>query len=442
LKRPYLHSSAGIAVRCFESLEAAAELRGAVNALNKAADRPDPFSTFEFYENYCRHDEDPADERAGVWFLVAFQGGHLVGYLALRLTVRRLMGLPLQTLGFLVKRDTDRPHLVARAEHIEAVTAAMFQYLQSRDAQWTLLEFHQQDPATERWSALAAAAPGYVLKHWPSLEHCSISVRWETLRQFVGSMARKFRANLGRQMRHLLASGEVQLLRSSDPATAPEMLSLYLAVESNSWKARAHTGISRSPRRMDYFRGLADGTQSMRLWTQILLFDGIPIAGMIYGEFRQKLYVLQMVYDERYGRLAPGSALLLMAVRHAIDGKFQCLNLLSGFGYFKARWLAECTQTHVVQIYRKDGAPYWIRLLGDWKRWIFSRPSRYLPGSFNPARREVSDKAASQVESAAPLASASEEEKSRGNELVARVRAGQCEFLTTPELAAVMPFER
>lgn len=39
-------------VQCYESLEAAAFLRAHVNALNVASSRPDPFSTFEFFENY------------------------------------------------------------------------------------------------------------------------------------------------------------------------------------------------------------------------------------------------------------------------------------------------------------------------------------------------------------------------------------------------------
>ena len=40
-----------IEVRCFESLEEAAILRDEINELNRRSARPDPFSTFEYFEN-------------------------------------------------------------------------------------------------------------------------------------------------------------------------------------------------------------------------------------------------------------------------------------------------------------------------------------------------------------------------------------------------------
>ena len=63
-----------ISVRCFESLSAAAFLRDDVNALNRRCTPPDPFSTFEFFENHLRHDDAlPPGSSLRVWFLATFR---------------------------------------------------------------------------------------------------------------------------------------------------------------------------------------------------------------------------------------------------------------------------------------------------------------------------------------------------------------------------------
>src|SRR5512135_1430869 len=104
-----------IEVRCFDSLEEAAFLRDEVDELNRASARPDPFSTFGFFENYFRYDEFfPRGRGMRLWFLAAFLDGRLVGYLALKQVAHKVLGLQTSRLGFFVVHDTDRPHLVAR----------------------------------------------------------------------------------------------------------------------------------------------------------------------------------------------------------------------------------------------------------------------------------------------------------------------------------------
>jgi hypothetical protein len=433
-----------INVQCFDSLEAVAHLRGDINALNRSSARPDPFSTFEFYENYFAHDENYPDcAQSRVWFLVAFTSGRLVGYLPLRMTLRRLLGMRHATLEFLVKHDTDRPHLVAREDLVSEVGVAMFAYLRTRGSEWSFLECQQQDDTSQFPPPKSAGMNGYLVAEWPSLEHCSIPVKWGTLEEYVGAMSRKFRANLSRQMRHLVQAGNLQLLRSSDPAVTPLLLSLYLGIEAHSWKARARAGISRNACRIAYFKGLLSATQPMKIDIKVLLLDGVPVAGIICGTFMQRMYALQMVYDERYGRLAPGSALLLMAMRQAIDGRYACLNLLSGFGYYKSRWLADCTQTHIAQIYRVGSVLYFRRALGELKRRMFREQTEAKPELFNASRREVSEGAVAPADFSAlahPIASA--EEQLQHAPVIAAIRRGQGEFLTTPELAAVMSFDR
>jgi hypothetical protein len=116
--------------------------------------------------------------------------------------------------------------------------------------------------------------------------------------------------------------------------------------------------------------------------------------------------------------------------------------MLSGFGYYKVRWLAEITETRVAQIYRVGSLLFWRRMLGDWKRRVFTGKSNETPVLFNPVRRNVNGQEDGQTEPGKfPELQTSPEERARITALIAEVRKGQGEFLSKAELAAVMPFE-
>lgn len=428
-----------ITVRCFESFDEAAFLRNEVDALNRVSVHPDPFSTFAFFETYFRHDElHPPGRDSQLWFLTAFRGAQLIGYLALRQVTHKVLGRPVCTVGLLVVHDTDRPHLVARPEHQREVSEAFYAHLLGRRAEWSCLEFAQQDSTSALFPPPAAVArKGWLVREWPSLENCTIPVSWLSLVDYFAALPKKYRTNLGRQLRKLLDAGEVELLGSSDPATTPALFELCLGLEAQSWKAEAQAGIARHPERVAYFRALLGADQPMRLTIQVLLIDGLPVAGIVCGAFDRSVYALHVVYDERWNALAPGSAMLLMGMRQAIDGGCDSFNLMSGFGYYKARWLAQATPTRVGQIYRVGSLLYWRRVFGDMKRRLWPRRAAGEAQRFNPARREI------ETGEAGPRdrPPATPEAQARVVALIAQARAGAGEFLSGDALAAVMPID-
>lgn len=433
-----------IAVRCFRSLEEAAFLRDEVNALNRAAPRPDPFSTFEFFENFLRHDKRfPSGQSLRLCFLAAFDAGRLVGYLALKHVPHSVLGLRASKLEFLVTQNNDRPHLVTRPADALAVSEAIYAHLLAHRSEWSFLELCQQDAASALFPPSAAVnLKGYMVREWPGLDNATIHVRWDSLDAYFRSFSAKFRSNVSRQMRRLLAAGEVEYLASSDPAATPALIELYHGIEARSWKSRAGMTIGGIPRLAEYFRSLLDARQPMRISIQVLLLDGVPVAGLISGAFMKGLYALHMAYDDRVSRLAPGSALLLMAMRQAIEGRCDFLNLLAGFGYYKLRWQAQMTETRVAQIYRVGRLPFWHRVFGDWKRGLFPAGPGPAPVHFNPVRRASSACDAQPAESGCPTGLPVDcLEQARIAALVAAVRKGQGEFLSWTELAALMPFE-
>jgi hypothetical protein len=240
-------------------------------------------------------------------------------------------------------------------------------------------------------------------------------------------------------MRTLLAAGNVQLLTSSDRETLPPLFELYRGIEANSWKARTDVAFDGSNKLIEYYTELMEADQPMQITLQVLLLDGVPIAGLMTGAFAKGLYALHIVYDDRYAGLAPGSAILWMAMRLAIEDRYGFFNLLQGFGYYKSRWLAQMTRTQSLQIYRIGSPFYWRRVLGDAKRRWFSAAPVDKARLANPARRAIARTGATHaIQSRSSIAHS--EERARYAALIARVKGGRGEFLSSEQLVAILPF--
>ena len=428
-----------IEIRCYHTLEEAAPYRQAINALNLASARPDPFSTFEFYENHLRYSPPlPAVEHSRLWLLLAFSGEELVGYAALKHGVHRVLGLRAAKVDWLTAHEADRPHLVARAEQAGPVGAALYAYLLGRKNEWSLLEFQQQDATSSLLSPPAGATShGCRFLQWINPVNGTIPVRWRSTAEYFAALSKKSRSNVSRQMRSLLAAGEVQVLTSADPQALPTLFELCRSIEPHSWKSRTDASVGGERQPVEYYTGLMDPAQPMRLVIQVLLLNGVPVAGLINGAFNGGLYALHIVHDGRLDRLAPGSAILLMGVRLAIEGGYAFFNLLRGSGYYKARWLAQLTDTRSLQIYRVGTPFFWRRALGDARRRWSGTAVAKAGVLFNPERRELGAPA---QEGAASAWLPGPEERAEQAGRVAQALRGPGEMLSARQLAAVLPF--
>lgn len=419
-----------IEIRCCHTLEDAEPWRAAMNALNLASARPDPFSTFEFYRHHLRQ---APPRRQQLWLLLAFDTGRLVGYAALRRCPQWLLGWPWTKLEWLTAHDTDRPHLVARPADTAAVAAAIYDYLLSRAPEWDLLEFQQQEEGSPL-APPASLGKAFRTRQWPNLPNGTIPIRWAGLTEYFAALSPKPRSNIGRQMRNLMGAGEVVALASSDPGALKPLFELYRGIEPQSWKSRAHADTGHDARSLQYWTSLMEEGQPMKIRIQLVLLDGAPVSGLICGIFGRTVYALHIVHDERLARLGPGSAVLLMGLRHAIEGGFATFDLLRGSAYYKTRWLAEMTDTHSLQLYHARSPVYWRRALGDSLRRLIQPLRPHLPPLFNPLRRRV----ARTTDGAAYLQWASRR-KSDHALLVAHARALPGEFLTSRQLRDALP---
>jgi hypothetical protein len=433
-----------IEVRCVHELAQAHAHRSAINALNQASARPDPFSTYEFYDHCLRNAAAyPDGSGLRLWLLLAFRGDELVGYLALKEGRQRVFGLSVTRLDLLTSYVADRPHLVASADQLPQVSAAMWAYLLGRKRDWSLLEFEQQDDRSALLPVPTAAMAGQCrLRLWPNMATGIIELPTTGLAGYFGALSPKARSNVGRKMRGLLDAGDVQLLTSTSTESAAVLFELYRCIEPHSWKGQADVAIGRNAQAIDLCAGLLDPAQPMALVVQVLLLNGAPIAGLISGRFGRGLYAMHVVYDERQGELSPGSAIMLLGIRHALATGCEFVNLLWGSGHYKTRWLAQMHDTCSLQVYRVGSPYYWRRLLGDLRRrWVGEAPAD-APVKFNPLRRALALRGRLPCAAAADPARPSSDigATALATALIDRARRLQVSCLSTAQLAAAMPF--
>jgi CelD/BcsL family acetyltransferase involved in cellulose biosynthesis len=373
-------------VKVVHTREQLAPLFGELAALNLASRRPCPFSTPEFLSLTLEHDEfaAPSDE---LLFLLAHAGGRLVGYLPLRKTMLRALGIPYGRIESFSLGYCDRPYAVARAEDEAACAAAFYRHLRERERGWSMLDLTAQDAASALHAIVEAPGRGYWARRFETAPNTTIPLRFTTLADYFKSLDGDFRRNVTARCRRLLTAGRVEVVSSSDPAARGELLDMYLDVETRSWKASVGAGIARHPDRLAFFRALCASPLTTVL--QVMLLDGVPIAGLAAIELKGSWYILETTYDSAYSDLAPGYLLHLVALGEAIARGQGAFNLLHSYAYYKKSWNGVVTKTAAVQVYRVLSVPYLKARAGDLKR-LLARGGQEEE-QFNPTRRAAGE---------------------------------------------------
>jgi GT2 family glycosyltransferase len=375
-----------INVTVVRSREQLAPLFGELAALNLASRRPCPFSTPEFLSLTLEHDEfaAPGDE---LLFLLAYAGGRMVGYLPLRKTIRRALGIPYRRIESFSLGYRDRPYSVARAEDEAACAAAFYRHLREQERGWSMLELTSQDAASAFHAIVDAPGRGYWARRFESDPNTTIPLPFVTLADYFKSLDGDFRHTVSRCCRKLLTAGRVEVVSSSDPAARGALLDLYLDIETRSWKASVGAGIARHPERLAFFRALC--ASPLTTLFLIILLDGVPIAGLAAIEFEGTWHGLETAYDSAYSALAPGYLLHLVVLGETIARGQRALNLLHAYAYYKKSWNGVVTDTAAVQVYRVLSVPYLKARAGDLKR-LRARGGEGEK-QFNPARRAAGE---------------------------------------------------
>lgn len=393
----------------------------ALEALNRRSRRASPFSSPRWLSAFMANDRDYLASSAEPWLLEAREHGRLVGFLPLKRTVDRHG----RRLSWVSTLETERPQAVALPDDEVRVAQACYRFLVERWTEWDLLELSQQDPT----SALHAGPPS-LSHHWlrrlPDRQNNVVSLSYPDGKAYVAAMAQKMRWNLKKQLSQLLAHEGLEVLIGQTPASREPLFELLKDVEARSWKPRSDATMA--GREATYRTVMADDAAPFRFSVYVLLLDGAPLAGGIWGDYGDNSYFLQSVYAEEHEALSPGTLVVWVALEQALRAGRKEFNMLPDFSYYKSRWLAQTLETETVQLFRYGSRYHLKAALGDFRRRVMSRPSAVAPPS-NPYR-EAAGKAV-----AHPAV-----DLDRARTLTTTARAAGARVYAIAELRALSPF--
>lgn len=373
-------------IQALRSLDAIAPLRAQIDELNLVSRRPCPFSTYEYIETFLAHDEYGARPEE-MLFLAAFEGDKLVGYLPLRKHQARVFNVPYRKVDVLVSHDTDRPHVVARAEDEARCTEAFYRHLLKRERGWSFLELSMQDADSKLRTLPPTSKLRFYTRSSESMPNTTIPLEYASFSDYFNAIPSSYRKNMARLCRRLLGAGRVEVVSGTDARARPALFELYLDLESRSWKEAAHAGIRRAPRRIELFRALCAPHQPLEMGFDLVLLDDLPIAGMFAGAFSSTLYGLEMCFDREYEDLGPGHLLTLVTMRRAIAGGYRAFNFNSNYSYYKSKMGGVVTETSAIQIYKVGTIPWLKARAGEIKRRL--QPPVVEEQRFNVDKRRV-----------------------------------------------------
>lgn len=188
--------------------------------------------------------------------------------------------------------------------------------------------------------------------------------------QYMGSLDRKFRKEIGRLRRRLEERGEARVVYEDGTERLDELLADGFRLEGSGWKERAGTAIRSDPAVEDFYRAIARWAVE-RGWLRLafLRLDGRAIAFDFCLEHAGVFYVLKGGFETEERRLAPGTLLTRDGIERAFELGLSSYELLGQADDYKRSWTSHTRERLRFQAFPGTPAGF-----AEYAAWRYGRP--------------------------------------------------------------------
>jgi CelD/BcsL family acetyltransferase involved in cellulose biosynthesis len=168
-----------------------------------------------------------------------------------------------------------------------------------------------------------------------------------------GLLARRRASDLRRARRHAEAYGELSFqVLSPTPSELEPLLQEAIDVEAAGWKSRAGSALRTDPPRRDFYRRYAsEAARRGELRLCFMRIRGRAAAMQLALEWKRRLWLLKIGYDESFSRCSPGMLLLLESTRWAAQRELHSVELLGVEAPWTRMWTEEVRPCVTVAVY-------------------------------------------------------------------------------------------
>ncbi len=306
----------------------------AFDALEEPWDRlsdqsaPNFFSSFDYVRTAWKHFRSPDDH---LYILVLSEGESIVGIAPFYIGIGRdeRWGILHRAIRWIATWGGDRPRLLVEGSE-EMFWKEILYFLKRERHSWEIIDLVEQPvdgPEGHGWSFLSRF--GWFWEKSPdSIDYyISLGGSWE---DYLKSRSSNTRRGWDRRKRRLSSNpGGHETERISDPEGIKEALSRFVAIEQESWKAKAKIGVGKNERSLLFYEDLlVRAARKGRAFIYFLRSSGMAIAGEVCFIQRDVVYSLLTTYLPSYAPYSPGILILADLTRSLFGGPYRELDLL------------------------------------------------------------------------------------------------------------------
>jgi CelD/BcsL family acetyltransferase involved in cellulose biosynthesis len=255
---------------------------------------------------------------------------------------------PLRVVQFVGGIDiTDYLDVIASSEDLEAIWAAVLDYLLEIRDQWDALDFHsipQFSPSLDILQRLGEER-GLRFEVFPE-DVCPVLELPSDWNTYLMNLRKKERHELRRKVRKLEGRDDVRwyLVPPKDRQQLEEKMRVFLALHKQSGADKAKFMDSHMEQYfMDMARNLAD---TGLLDLAILEVDGEPASAYMSFRYNDRLYLYNSGYSPRFASYSAGVALLAYRIHKAILQGIRYFDFLRGDEPYKYAFGAKDTYVY------------------------------------------------------------------------------------------------
>lgn len=177
-----------------------------------------------------------------------------------------------------------------------------------------------------------------------------ISTSWEA---FESELSSRRRSDLRRAMRRAQSKGEVRFEFFAPTCDDVEAhLDAILSIEKESWKRHTGTDMSSDPAMERFFRAYSKcAARSGGLHVAFLKINQTPVAFQLAVEFKKRLWILKIGFDQAFSRCSPGMLLMHASIRRAFEARLEAVEFLGSDEPWLHIWTDHVHRQFTARIY-------------------------------------------------------------------------------------------
>jgi CelD/BcsL family acetyltransferase involved in cellulose biosynthesis len=287
------------------------------------------FSTWEWLTCWWKH----YGTGRKLLLLLAEEDNQIFGIAPLMYAVHKMLGLRMEKIEFLGTPDSDYSDFVVENGKEKCILLFM-DYLNEMTEKWNCIDL--VDIPQDSKSLPLLKGISHALKPIRKCPYVPLPKSYDT---FLYTLRRKQRKELGRNLRRLEESFEVEFSDFSGTGCYVDGMNMLFRLHQKRWESRGLPGVFADKRNRDFHLAIARSfSRKNWLGLYVLKLSNKPVAALYGFRYMSKYYAYLSGFDPEYFKHGVGSLLFSYTINESIREGSVGFDFMRGGEEYKDRW--------------------------------------------------------------------------------------------------------